>query len=55
MAGSRVETDPAGNAKLSKKSQKARDDLACAAIIAVGEGFRQANKPEKQALKIAWA
>ncbi len=55
MAGSRVETDAAGNAKLSKKSQKARDDLAAAAIIAIAEGYRQANKPESKAPKYAWA
>lgn len=55
MSGSRVETDAAGNAKLSKKSQKARDDLAAAAIIAVAEGYRQANKPAVKAPKIAWA
>ena len=55
MAGSRVETDAAGNAKLSKKSQKARDDLAAAAIIAVAEGYRQANKPASKAARYAWA
>ena len=55
MAGSRVETDAAGNAKLSKKSQRARDDLAAAAIIAVAEGYRQANKPALKPAKVQWA
>ena len=55
LSGSRVETDPAGNAKLSKKSQKARDDLAAAAIIAIAEGYRQANKPAAKAPVYAWA
>jgi phage terminase large subunit-like protein len=54
MAGSRVETDPAGNAKLSKKSQRARDDLAAAAILCIAEGYRQACKP-KAKMRIAWA
>jgi phage terminase large subunit-like protein len=55
MAGSRVETDAAGNAKLSKKSQKARDDLAAAAIVAVAEGYRQANKPVPKPARLQWA
>lgn len=55
MGGSRVESDAAGNAKLSKKSQKARDDLAAAAIIAVAEGYRQANKPAQKPARVAWA
>ncbi len=55
IAGSRVETDAAGNAKLSKKSQRARDDLAAAAIIAVAEGYRQACKPERKSPRVAWA
>lgn len=54
MAGSRVETDAAGNAKLSKKSQRARDDLACAAILAVGHGTRLAAQPSKPG-RVAWA
>jgi phage terminase large subunit-like protein len=55
MAGSRVETDAAGNAKISKKSQRARDDLAAAAIIAVAEGYRQANKPALKPARVQWA
>lgn len=54
MAGSRVETDAAGNAKLSKKSQRARDDLAAASIIAVAEGFRQLTKPAQKPARVAW-
>ena len=46
MAEARTVSDPAGNAKLSKGSQggrrlRARDDAACAAILAVAEGVRR--------------
>ena len=46
MAESRTVSDPAGNAKLSKGSQggrrlRARDDAACAAILAIAEGVRR--------------
>ena len=46
MAEARVVTDPAGNAKLSKGSeggrrQRARDDAAAAAILAVAAGYRE--------------
>ena len=45
MAEARVMTDPAGNAKLAKGSeggrrQRAKDDAAAAAILAVSVGFR---------------
>ena len=46
LAEARVQTDPAGNSKLSKGSEggrrsKARDDAAAAAILAVAAGARQ--------------
>ena len=46
MAEARTVSDPAGNAKLAKASQggrrlRARDDAACAAILAVAEGVRR--------------
>ena len=46
MAEARVTSDPAGNAKLSKGSQggrrqRARDDAAAAAILAVAAGYRE--------------
>ena len=46
MAEARTVSEPAGNTKLSKGSQggwrlRARDDAACAAILAVAEGVRQ--------------
>ena len=45
MAEARTVSDPAGNAKLSKGSQggrrhRARDDAACAALLAVAAGVR---------------
>ena len=45
LAEARVATDPAGNAKLAKKSeagrrQLARDDAAAASVLAVGYGYR---------------
>ena len=47
----RVSTDPAGNQKLSKGSEggrrlRARDDAACAAILAVAEGERRRAMPK---------
>ena len=46
MAEARVTTDPSGNSKLAKGSeggrrQRARDDAAAAAVLAVAAGFRQ--------------
>ena len=46
LAEARVTTDPSGNSKLSKGSeggrrQRARDDAAAAAILAVAAGFRE--------------
>ena len=46
MSEARVTVDPAGNAKLAKNSeggrrQRARDDAAAAAILAVAAGFRE--------------
>ena len=51
MAEARVQMDPAGNAKLAKKSDggrrsNARDDAAAAAILAVSAGSRQAAAPQ---------
>lgn len=52
MSEARVQTDPAGNAKLAKSSQggrrqRARDDAA-AAILAVAEGERRAAMPTQK-------
>ena len=48
MSEARVTTDPAGNAKLAKsgegKRQRARDDAAAAAILAVSSGIRLKSK-----------
>ena len=51
MGEARVQMDPAGNAKLTKKSDggrrsNARDDAAAAAILAVAAGSRQASAPQ---------
>lgn len=54
MSNARTEVDPAGTSKLSKKGQRARDDLAAAAILAVGHGTRLAAQPSRPA-RIAWA
>ena len=48
MAEARTVSDPAGNAKLAKanqggRRQRAKDDAAAAAILAVAEGTRQAG------------
>ena len=45
MQEAMVQTNPAGDAKIAKSSQggrrvRARDDAACAAVIAVGHGSR---------------
>ena len=61
LAEARVTTDPSGNSKLSKGSeggrrQRARDDAAAAAILAVAAGYRQwhaaprAKRPRRSAL-----
>ena len=52
MAEARTVSDPAGNAKLCKGSQggrrlRARDDAAAAAILAVGLGLRQPERPPR--------
>ena len=47
MSGARVQTDPAGNSKLSKGGQgrrmRCRDDAVAASILAVAEGRRRAK------------
>ena len=53
MAEARTISDPAGNAKLSKGSQggrrlRARDDAACAAVLAVSAGVRQPARPPRR-------
>ena len=50
MSEARTVSDPAGNSKLAKGHQggrrlRARDDPACAAILAVAAGVRQPEKP----------
>ena len=61
MAEARVSTDAAGNSKLSKgaasgRRQRARDDAAAAAILAVAAGYRQwhaaprSKRPRRSAL-----
>lgn len=51
MSEARVQTDSAGNSKLSKSTQggrrkRARDDAAAAAILAVAAGYRRAKKTQ---------
>ena len=41
MAEARTVADPAGNSKLTKTRQRARDDAAAAAILAVAAGTRR--------------
>ena len=58
MSEARVQMDPAGNCKLSKGSEggrrlRARDDAACAAILAVALGRRQAVRPVRRRLRTA--
>ena len=53
MAEARTVSDPAGNAKLAKSTQggrrlRARDDAACAAILAVAVGVRQPARPPRR-------
>ena len=53
MAEARTVHDAAGNAKLSKGSQggrrlRARDDAACAAVLAVAAGVRQPARPPRR-------
>ena len=60
MAEARTVSDPAGNAKLSKGSQggrrlRARDDAACAAILAVAEGVRRYQQRPQRARKLRTA
>ena len=54
MAEARTVSDPAGNSKLAKGSQggrrlRARDDAACAAILAVAEGVRRFQQRPQRA------
>ena len=61
MAEARTVSDPAGNAKLAKGSLggrrlRARDDAACAAILAVAAGVRRySGKPERARLRFGLA
>ena len=63
LAEARVVSDPAGNSKLSKGSQggrrqRARDDAAAAAILAVAAGYRQwhrARRPARRPIRTARA
>ena len=52
VGGARVQTDPAGNAKLAKGGQgrrtRCRDDAAAASILAVAEGVRRAKAAAAQ-------
>lgn len=52
MSGARVQTDPAGNAKLAKGGEgrrtRCRDDAAAAAILAVAEGRRRMKKVQNE-------
>lgn len=57
LAQARTVCDPAGNEKLSKKTQggrraNARDDAAAAAILAVAEGTRRQSQPPRQAPRL---
>ena len=45
MAEARTVSDPAGNHKLTKSRQRARDDAAAAAILAVAAGTRREGAP----------
>ena len=52
MSEARAITDAAGNSKICKSGEggrrrRARDDAACAAILAVSEGRREAAEPEE--------
>lgn len=47
MAVARTVPDPAGNEKLTKQKQRARDDAAAAAILAVGLASRKASRPRR--------
>ena len=60
MAEARAVSDPAGTAKLAKPSKGihrlwARDDTACAAILAIAEGVRRLQqRPQRtRALRTA--
>lgn len=61
MSEARTVSDPAGNSKLAKASQggrrlRARDDAACAAILAVAEGVRRfQQRPAPRSLRTALA
>ena len=53
-------SDPAGNAKLSKGSQggrrlRARDDAACAPILAVAEGVRRFQQRQQRVRQLRTA
>ena len=58
LAEARVTTDPSGNSKLSKGSeggrrQRARDDAAAAAILAVAAGYREWHAAPRPAACVA--
>ncbi len=58
MAEARTVSDPAGNEKLSKKSEggrrrRAKDDAAAAAILAVAEGYRAWQSKPRRAVRSA--
>ena len=60
MAEARTVSDPAGNSKLSKGTQggrrlRARDDAACAAILAVAEGVRRYQQRPRRHVRSALA
>ena len=60
MGEARTISDPAGNSKLSKKTEggrraKARDDAAAAAILAVAIGARRAKRPPRRGWRHAVA
>ena len=60
MAEARTVSDPAGNAKLAKGTQgqrrdRARDDAAAAAILAVAEGLRRGARPARRGRRVAVA
>ena len=61
LSEARLMRDPAGNQKIAKKSeagrrQKARDDAAVAAVVAVGEGMRRfKRKPQRKRRRLVVA
>jgi len=47
--------DPANNLKLAKARSLGRIDAACAAVLAIAEGARRMNRPEKKGGRLIWA